>query len=302
MKRLKNAAKEAFPHAYAGYLRWQGKRTPLRRRIAPILASNSQPICYDELFERLQNSYTQWWPEYEYDEFATWARGRERAVKLLKIPELRAHDLALFEAGCGDGMTSHAFASYGNFCQVTLNDTEDWRDDRAKSFSFVKGNMCRTLPVESESFDLVITYNTFEHIEDPEAALAELVRVCKRGGHIYIDFNPLYCSPLGLHAFCLLMPYPQFLFSPSFIEMKVRELGVNDLGQKMQCLQPTNRWRLAQFRGMWQTSGCDLLYLKESAEERHLSIVAQFPKAFCGRELTIEDLVIEGIAVLLRKK
>ena len=299
---LKDAAKKALPGAYARYLRWQYNRVPLVRRIAPILASDSPPICYDEHFEKLQNSYTKWWGEYGYDGYSTWARGCERAITLLAISELRTRDLAVFEAGCGDGMTSYALASYDQRSKVILNDTEDWRDERAMSFPFVKGNVCHRLPIDSDSFDLVITYNTFEHIEDPAAAFAELVRLCRRGGYIHIEFDPLYCSPLGLHAFSFLMPYPQFLFSPQLIEKKVQELGVKDLGQEFHHLQPTNKWRLAQFRELWHDSACEVLSLTEPREERHLGVVAEFPKAFCGRGLTVEDLVIHRVSVLLRKQ
>jgi len=298
---IKDAAKSAFPDAYARYLRWQHKRVPLSARIAPILSANADPIYYDEHFEKLQRSYTQWWPEYGYDEYSTWTRGYERTMKLLAISDLRTRDLSVFEAGCGDGMTSYVIASYGKRGKVVLNDTEDWRDKRAMSLPFLKGNICERLPVDSESFDLAITYNTFEHIEDPGAAFSELVRLCKRGGYIYIDFNPLYCSPLGLHAFSFLMPYPQFLFSPSLIEAKVRELGVNDLGQDFDRLQPTNQWRLAQFRELWHDSTCEVVSLIEQREERHLGMVAEFPRAFCGRGLTVEDLIIQGVSVLLRK-
>jgi SAM-dependent methyltransferase len=304
---LKNAAKGAFPDAYTRYLRWQRKRVPLSARIAPILASDADPIYYDEHFERLQRSYSQWWPEYGYDEYSTWKRGCERAIKLLAISDLRARDLTVFEAGCGDGMTSYAIASYRTGARVVLNDTEDWRDKRAMSFPFVKGSVCRCLPIDSDSFDLAITYNTFEHIEDPGAAFAELVRLCKPGGHIHIDFSPLYCSPLGLHAFSFLMPYPQFLFSPTLIEAKVQELGVRDLGQEFHCLQPTNKWRLAQFRELWRNSACEVVSLLEGREERQLeerllALVTEFPRAFCGRGLTVEDLQVHGISVLLRKK
>ena len=299
---LKDAVKNAFPSAYARYVRWQYDRVPLSARIAPILRSDADPIYYDEHFERLQRSYTQWWPEYGYDEYSTWIRGYERAMKLLAIPDLRKGDLSVFEAGCGDGMTSYAIASYGKAGNVVLNDTEDWRDRRAMSLSFLKGNICQRLPIDSEFFDLAITYNTFEHIEDPGAAFSELVRLCKRGGYIYIDFNPLYCSPLGLHAFSFFMPYPQFLFSPQFIEAKIRELGVKDLGQEFHCLQPTNQWRLAQFRELWRSSACEVLSLVEALEERHLGLVMEFPRGFCGRGLTVEDLQVQGISVLLRKK
>jgi ubiquinone/menaquinone biosynthesis C-methylase UbiE len=274
----------------------------LSARIAPILAADADPIYYDDHFERLQRSYKQWWPEYGYDEYSTWTRGCERAIKLLAISDLRMPGLAVFEAGCGDGMTSYAFASYGQAGKVVLNDTEDWRDKRAMSLSFLKGNICHRLPIDSESFDLAITYNTFEHIDDPAAALSELVRVCKRGGYIYIEFNPLYCSPLGLHAFSFLMPYPQFLFSPTLIEAKVKELGVKDLGQQFDRLQPTNKWRVARFRELWHGSACEVLSLVEEREERHVGVVTEFPRAFRGRDLTVEDLVVQGVSVLLHKK
>jgi SAM-dependent methyltransferase len=299
---LKDAARSVFPDAYAGYLRWQYKRAPLSTRITPILASHAAPSYYDERFEQLQSAYSKWWDEYGYDQYSTWARGFERAVKLMAVPALRACKLDVFEAGCGDGMTSYALASYGTYRRVTLNDTQDWRDSRAKPFQFVAGNVCSRLPLDSESFDLVITYNTFEHIDDPGAAFSELVRLCKRGGYIHIEFDPLYCSPLGLHAFSFLMPYPQFLFSPQLIETKVRELGVKDLGQEFDRLQPTNKWRIAQFRKLWHDSACELLSFMEPREERHLGVVAEFPRAFCGRGLTVDDLVIHRVSVLLRKK
>jgi SAM-dependent methyltransferase len=298
---LKDAAKQTFPAAYDGYLRWLYKRVPISARIAPILVSQAEPICYDEQFDRLQSRYTKWWEDYGYDGYSTWARGFERAAKLLTVPELRGCKLEVFEAGCGDGMTSYALANYDHDRRVTLNDTEDWRDSRTKGFPFVRGNVCSRLPLDSDSFDLVITYNTFEHIDDPKAALVELTRLCRSGGFIYIEFDPLYCSPLGLHAFSFLMPYPQFLFSPSLIDLKVRELGIDDLGKDSRSLQPTNGWRIDQFRTMWRTCGCEVISLKEGADARHLAVVAEFPKAFCGRGLTVDDLVTHRVSILLRK-
>jgi len=301
IKWLKEAMKAAFPRGYDRYLRLQYARVPLMRRIAAILASDAQPIHYDDHFDRLQNSGKQYWPEYGYDSYSTWARGCERAVKLLRISELRKEGLEVFEAGCGDGMTAYVLRSYGNETHVTLNDTVDWRDSRAKSFPFVIGDMCQRLPVDSDSFDLVMTYNTFEHIPDPKAALGELTRVCRKGGYICIDFSPLYCSPLGLHAFSFLMPYPQFLFSSGLIERKVRELRVKDLGQESESIQPTNRWRVAQFRELWRNSGCEIVSMIEDPSARFLSTVIQFPGAFYGRELTVDDLIVSGIAVMLQK-
>jgi SAM-dependent methyltransferase len=302
---LKDTAKKAFPDAYAGYLRWRYKRIPLANRVGPILMSTTVPATYDDEFDTLQNSHAKWWDDYRYDRYSTWARGRERVSKLLTLaPELRAlKELATFEAGCGDGMTSSALASYiGEGGRVILNDTDDWRDERARSFPFVKGDICAELPLPSESFDLAVTYNTFEHVSDPQAALRELVRVCKKGAYILIDFAPLFCSALGLHAFSFRMPYPQFLFSTTMIEQKVKELGVEDLGQTHDSLQTTNRWRIAQFRDLWHSSGCDVVSLTEEVDDRHLGLVTQYPNAFSGRGLTLDDLLVWGVVILLRKR
>jgi ubiquinone/menaquinone biosynthesis C-methylase UbiE len=40
------------------------------------------------------------------------------------------------------------------------------------------------LPYLDESFDLVVTRFSLHHLQDPEIALAELVRVCRRGGRV----------------------------------------------------------------------------------------------------------------------
>lgn len=296
---LRDKAKRTFPDVYARYVGWQ--RSKQRLRVAEILSSLDPPQHYDSEFDALQTSHTQYWPDYRYDFYSTWARGYERAGKLLKLESLRRPNLDVFEMGCGDGMTGHALASYGH-C-VTLNDTEDWRDSRVRKLAFVQGNVCGRLSIAPESFDLLISYNTFEHIEDPSSGLSEMIRLCRKGGHIFIEFNLLYCSPLGLHAFSFLMPYPQFLFSPSFVEEKVKELGANDLGQNLPFLQPTNKWRLSQFRQLWRSSECEVVSLiEERVEERFLEMVLKFPRAFCGRELNVEDLIVNGISVLLRKR
>ena len=77
---------------------------------------------------------------------------------------------------------------------------------------------------------------------------------------------------------------------------------MKDLGQEFHHLQPTNKWRLAQFRELWHDSACEVLSLMEPREERHLGVVAEFPRAFCGRGLTVDDLVTHQVSVLLRKK
>jgi SAM-dependent methyltransferase len=281
---------------------WWKRReeTRVRAEISRLLERQGDSIFLDsdELFNALQQAYDPL-PEYGYDQFSTWRRGFQRALALLDHPDLRKVGLVILEAACGDGMTGYALASYGHYC--LLNDIEDWRDPRAKSLPFVLGDMCLGLPLASGTFDLVCSYNSFEHVEDPEQALAELMRVSKKGALIYLHFGPLYCSPWGLHAYrTLRMPYPQFLFSPTFIDEKLRKLGIRDLGRQMSKLQPLNRWRLEQFQRLWRESGCLVESLSLHSEYAYLDVVKRYPQAFRGYGLTFEDVTITSISVLLR--
>jgi SAM-dependent methyltransferase len=272
------------------------------RTVNPILRRTGQPVYLDHeaTFSALQNRYP---PRagYGYDACSTWRRGVTRAGWLIENCALTAPGKAVLEVACGDGMVGLALAGFGH--RVTLNDRVDWRDPRAAALPFVLGDVCRRLALESESFDLVCSYNAFEHLADPPAALAELLRLCRPGGLIYLSFGPLYASPWGLHAYRTLhMPFPQFLFSPAFLARKLVQLGIRDLGQAQSALQPLNRWRLARFDSLWSRSGCERLHLRHTAASpMHLDLIRRYPHAFAGRGLTFADVSTQAVSVLLKK-
>lgn len=54
------------------------------------------------------------------------------------------------------------------------------------------------LPYGNESFDFVFSFHVFEHIDDPETALAEIVRVLRPGGGLFLMF-PHYAHANALH-------------------------------------------------------------------------------------------------------
>lgn len=276
----------------------------LENRVKTILARVEPPDCdsSERAFDRLQAEFTGV-PEYGYDPLNTWRRGAHRAAGLLGLSARMSDPGAkVLEAGCGDGMTAYLLGSFGH--EVTLADTEDWRDGRARTLPFLGGDLAAHAGLVREGhFDLVCSYNSFEHFSNPTAVLRQLVSACRPGGLLYLEFGPLYCGPWGLHAYrTLRMPYPQFLFSPEFTDRKLQELGIEDLGRKRTSLQPVNRWRVGQFRDLWNGSGCQLLGCDVAwADTSHLQMIEEFPGAFRGRELTLEDLLAQSLTVLLRK-
>lgn len=272
-----------------------------RREITAILARSGPPRPCDSeaLFQQLQGQYAPL-PKYGYDAYSAWRRGVRRALALLDTMPCCEPGQCVLEAGCGDGMTGHALAGYGH--DVHLTDQQDWRDPRAGSLPFTTADLCAGLPFAADVFDIIVSYNTFEHVPDPAAALAELVRVCRPGGVLYLEFGPLYAGPWGMHAYeTLRMPFPQFLFSPEFLHARLKEVGIFDLGRPRAELQHLNQWRLHQFDTLWSAAPCTV-DARPFPAQNHVHLVRQFPHAFQGRQLTYADVTTQGIAVTLRKR
>jgi SAM-dependent methyltransferase len=272
------------------------------RTVQKILSCSAPHEFVDDeaVFNELQSHYPHR-PEYGYDSASCLKRGHDRAQVLMNLIQWTAPRPKVLEAACGDGMTGWCLTSLG--CEVHLHDLEDWRDKRARTLPMVIGDLDCRLPLPNESFDFILTYNSFEHVKDPAASLHELLRLCRVGGLVFLDFGPLYASPWGLHAYrTLLMPYPQFLFSKGFIRAKLNLLGIHDLGKERATLQPLNRWRLGEFDGLWERSGCEILsHDNFPASPHYTDLITRYPEAFRGFGLSYADVTTQSVRVLLRK-
>jgi len=186
---------------------------------------------------------------------------------------------------------------------VELLDTEDWRDRRARHLSFHCGDICSGIRLTGGLFDVVFSYNTFEHLQDPHTALEEIVRILKPGGAAFLSFGPLFWSPWGLHAFeTLFVPYPQVLFSEDVVKEALGVLGIRDLGRERDALQPLNGWRSSDFERLWRDSGCRVEYLERIRNTSHLDILLENPETVRGRNLSFDDLTVYGQQVVLVKR
>ena len=58
-----------------------------------------------------------------------------------------------------------------------------------------------SMPYRDNYFDLVVSFNAFEHIPDPSLAFDEIVRVTKPGGLIFITFDPIWTADSGSHFY-----------------------------------------------------------------------------------------------------
>jgi ubiquinone/menaquinone biosynthesis C-methylase UbiE len=73
---------------------------------------------------------------------------------------------------------------------------------RAKSFNgavaYLNADVAY-IPLLEESVDSVVCYSSFPHFQDKEKALAEICRVVKRGGHLFICHSSNREAINGLH-------------------------------------------------------------------------------------------------------
>lgn len=270
-------------------------------KISAILSAAGAPdtASAEKVFSTLQEAYGPR-PEYGYDPVSLWRRATARSLSLVSLAGMEIPGKHILDVGAGDGMLGVALNAFGH--AASLVDQDDWRCERAREVAFRSADCCRQLPFPDAAYDLACSFNSFEHFPDPGAALNEMIRVVKPGGWIYVEFNPLYGSPWGLHAYrALRMPYPQFLFSEEFVKRKLEEIGIWDLGKKRTELQFLNRWRPSDFDRLWDRSDCKVVARKKSLDKSELEVVLEFPEAFRGRNLTLEDIIVSGITVTLKK-
>lgn len=298
---LINLLNKEFPKAYRALRCIQ--KTFWNNRIKKIIQSKTPPIT-----DRAESDFNilQQYPkrpyEYSYTPEAVWQRAVQRSLRIQKILHefKNKPSLKILEFGCGDGLTAGMINLLGH--QVSLTDMEDWRDDKLKQIlPFHLGKIEDGLPYKEEYFDFIYSYNTFEHVEDPQRVISEIKRILQPDGLLYLDFGPIYPSAWGLHAYrSLRMPYAQYLFSESFIIQKLDELGIYDLGKKRMELQPLNKWRVSDFLNLFKLNGLDVIDLERLEAFRYLHVVLRYPEAFQGRNLLLEDLVTENLRILLK--
>lgn len=119
---------------------------------------------------------------------ASWDQGPRRvydalASSLVDRAELDLTDALALDAGAGDGAVTRALQARGAevvACDLSAGMLASLTDPRPPALVAD----VRRLPLRGECFDLAAAGFVLSHMPAPGAALAELVRVCRRGGTI----------------------------------------------------------------------------------------------------------------------
>jgi SAM-dependent methyltransferase len=116
-------------------------------------------------------------------------------VRFLSSRAVPIIDRRWLDVGTGVGTLPEALREAG--ARVVALDVEDRRAMEAAVTSFVVGTGS-ALPFRTDAFDGVVSSNVVEHVPNPTALIAELVRVCRPNGVVYVSWTNWY-SPFGGH-------------------------------------------------------------------------------------------------------
>src|SRR4030088_1537064 len=115
----------------------------------------------------------------------SWYRGRrtvlERGIADLRLPA-RAR---ILDAGCGSGRNMVDLARHGTVTGVELSHTSVCLARERDAGKVVEGSVLE-MPFPADSFELAVSLDVIEHLEDDLAALRELRRVVAPGGALMI--------------------------------------------------------------------------------------------------------------------
>lgn len=298
----KTFLRNLVPDPVLGVIRnWRGRKEGRAiaelQRILDTAPASRQWLSTDDL-ERLcvRSAFP---TPYGYDAKAVEERGQQRAKFVLDKLNGRPAQTFL-DLACFDGMTAAALQAQNRTCWgVDL--TDSGFDARAQNAGVQFAAMdASKISFENGFFDVVYSFNAFEHFANPEQVLREALRVTKPGGHVILRFGPLYASAKGLHAYDRIpVPYCQFLFPLAVMNDYLRKRSLEEL-------DPThcNGWTVQQFRALWKNVS-DLAVIRTNQEFtwlEDLPMVHRYPSCFSGKVGSAEDLAVNIIEVVLERR
>lgn len=160
------------------------------------------------------------------------------------------------------------------------------------------------MPYRDNHFDLVVSFNAFEHIPNPARALDEMIRVTKPGGLIYVTFDPIWTADSGSHFYYRVAePWRHLLCDD---DQYIREmLAANAAEDECDDYRTgMNRLRLAEHRAVFERWKGKIDFLVEqewsgcSSPENtgHPNFKACLAKGYSRQEL-----LLRGMMKVLRK-
>jgi SAM-dependent methyltransferase len=277
-------------------------RRRARSAAAAFAAATTTPawLGLDELAE-LQSAYPLEPMTYKYDDASLAQRGRERAAEMLALVDgdtTHLHDF--LDLGMWDGMACAALQQMGKRTVGIDIRVEGIAPAATTSGARFAAMDAGRLGFPDDSFDFILSYNSFEHFPEPDVVLHEAIRVLRPGGYIYLNFGPLWLSARGAHQFQVIsVPYCECLFTKDTLTQFAAAEGIELMGFFWM-----NEWPLTRYRDLWVavSDRLDRVAYYETFNADHVDLITRYPSCFRDKTDQFDDLLVSNIEVLFRKR
>jgi SAM-dependent methyltransferase len=226
-------------------------------------------------------------------------RARARAQRILALPGAGVASRFL-DVGCRDGMTCALLQQAGVEAMGIDLDADGLNTGLIRAGVSLRAMDAAAIDLEDGSVDYAFSFDAFEHFVDPARVLREMVRVVRPGGHVYLDFGPLYYSPSGEHAWrTITVPYCQFLFPKHVLNRYSERHGLEPIRWNR-----VNRWPSGRYRSLWPQFSNELetVFEHEHRNLEHLALIRRHPGCFKHASLDFDDFLVESLMILFRKR
>jgi SAM-dependent methyltransferase len=119
----------------------------------------------------------------------------------------------VIDFGCGFGSEAVEMARRGADHVVGIDIREEvLQKARIRAKGAGVQDRCQFATATSETADLVISLDAFEHFANPAAILEQMAQLLRPGGEVIVSFGPTWYHPLGGHLFSV-FPWAHLIFS-----------------------------------------------------------------------------------------
>jgi SAM-dependent methyltransferase len=127
-----------------------------------------------------------------------WRAGQQRRLEMITRSAGERIQGQILENGCGVGMYVEHLSQFGGTVIGLEYDLERAAEARKNSPHIINA-AGECLPLSVSAFDLILSHEVLEHVQDDRAAVCEMVRVLKPGGRIAL-FVPNRGYPFETHG------------------------------------------------------------------------------------------------------
>jgi SAM-dependent methyltransferase len=127
-----------------------------------------------------------------------WRAGQERRLEMIRKAAGERIRGRILENGCGVGMYVEHLSPFGGTVIGLEYDFERAAEAHVNSLHIINA-AGEYVPLSSSTFDLILSHEVIEHVQDDRAATREMIRILKPGGRAVI-FCPNRGYPFETHG------------------------------------------------------------------------------------------------------